>query len=234
MPGEIALEEVDGITVVRLQRPPANAPAPEFLAEGAAMMEDLRIDPPAAIVLTGSRGFFSGGVDLKLAPTLSPGEQTEMVAGINRLFIDWYGFPRPVVAAVNGHAVAGGMILALCADRRIGAADATYGLTELRVGIGYPAAAIGCVRAELTPWAMRRTVLDADLLGSEVALERGLVDEVVAADEVFDRSLAVAKDLGALPAHTYETVKEQVRGPALAAMRSGAAKDPMSQGWLDD
>ena len=90
------------------------------------------------------------------------------------------------------------------------------------------------MRAELTPWAMRRTVLDADLLGSEAALDRGLVDEVVAADEVFDRSLAVAKELEALPAHTYETVKEQVRGPALAAMRSGAAKDPMSQGWLDD
>ena len=74
-----------------------------------------------------------------------------MVAGINRLFIDWYSFPRPVVAAVNGHAVAGGAILALCADRRIGAADATYGLTELRVGVPYPAAAIACVRAELSP-----------------------------------------------------------------------------------
>ena len=80
---------------------------------------------PAAVVLTGSGGFFSGGVDLKLAPTLSADEQRGMVAGINRMFADWYGFPRPVVAAVNGHAVAGGMILALCADHRVGSRAAT-------------------------------------------------------------------------------------------------------------
>ncbi len=104
----IAIEEVDEVTVVRIQRPPANALSPELLAAGAEVVERLRERRPAAIVITGQGDFFSGGVDLKLAPTLSAEQQSEMVAGINRLFFDWYGLPHPVVAAVNGHAVAGG------------------------------------------------------------------------------------------------------------------------------
>src|SRR5690348_2878213 len=123
-------EAIDGIAVVRIQRPPANALAPDLLAEAAELVERLRAEMPAAVVITGSGAFFSGGVDLKLTPTLPEADQRGMVAGINRLFCDWYGFPRPVVAAVNGHAVAGGLILALCADRRIGARGGTYGLTE--------------------------------------------------------------------------------------------------------
>ena len=123
----IAIEAVDEIVVVRIQRPPANALEPSLLAAGAAVVERLRERRPAAIVLTGAGDFFSGGVDLKLAPTLSEDEQRAMVGGINRLFYDWYGLPHPVVAAVNGHAVAGGLILALCADHRVGSLQATSG-----------------------------------------------------------------------------------------------------------
>ena len=232
MPGYVSVEMSDGVAVVRLERPPANALAPELLDEGAALMRDLRADPPGAVVLTGSGGFFSGGVDLKLAPSLDEDGQRRMVAGINRLFIDWYSFPRPVVAAVNGHAVAGGMILALCADRRIGCDSATYGLTELRVGIPYPAAAIACVRAELTPGAARRLVLEAELIDARAALGHGLVDELLPAEAVLERGLAVARDLAALPGATYEIVKEQLRGPEIAAMREAAERDPMSEGWI--
>jgi enoyl-CoA hydratase len=183
-------------------------------------------------VITGSGAFFSGGVDLKLTPTLPEAEQRGMVAGINRLFCDWYGFPRPVVAAVNGHAVAGGLILALCADRRIGARGATYGLTEVRVGAPYPAAALGVVRAELEPRAARELVIGGELIDADRALELGALDELREPAEVLDRSLAVARELAALPTATYETVKSQLRGDSLAAMRSAAAEDPLASGWL--
>src|SRR5215211_3044369 len=137
---ELIEREHDGdVLVVRMNRPPANAMSPDLLAEGARLAGELESDPPAAVVVTGSGDFFSGGVDLKLAPTLSSDEQAGMVGGINDLFLSWYGFPRPVVAAVNGHAVAGGLILALCADYRVGSSEATYGVTELRVGAPYPA-----------------------------------------------------------------------------------------------
>jgi enoyl-CoA hydratase len=232
MPGDLSVETNDGIAIVRMQRPPANALAPDLLDEGAELMRSLRADPPDAVVLTGAGEFFSGGVDLKLAPTLDEQGQRQMVAGINRLFIDWYSFPRPVVAAVNGHAVAGGAILALCADRRIGSDAATYGLTEVRVGIPYPAAAIGCVRAELTPAAARRLVLEAELIDAEAALGHGLVDELLPASAVLERGLQVARELATLPGATYEIVKDQLRGPAIAAMREGADNDPLSEGWI--
>ena len=155
-----------------------------------------------------------------------------MVAGINRLFCEWYDFPRPVVAAVNGHAVAGGLILALCADHRVGARGASYGLTETRVGTPYPAAALAIVRAELAPAAARRLVLGAELLDADRALELGLVDELAEADAVLERALEVSRQLAALPTATYEAVKRQLRGGVAAAMRAEAERDPLAAGWL--
>jgi enoyl-CoA hydratase/carnithine racemase len=231
---QLSLEQVDGIALVRMQRPPANALAPDFLAEGAELMERLRSEPPRSVVLTGSAGFFSGGVDLKLAPTLSAGEQRGMVAGINRLFCDWYGFPRPVVAAVNGHAVAGGFILALCADHRIGSNAASYGLTELRVGAPYPVAAMAVVQAELHPPAARRLVLGAELVDGQTALASGALDELAEPDAVLERSLEVARGLAELPAATYELVKSQLRGERLEAMLEAVKTDPLSEGWFSE
>jgi len=231
---DLSVERVDGVAVVRIERPPANALAPDLLAEGAELVERLRGELPDAVVITGSSGFFSGGVDLKLAPTLSLDEQRGLVAGINRLFCDWYGFPRPVVAAVNGHAVAGGLILALCADRRIGARGATYGLTEVRVGAPYPVAAMGVVRAELAPSSARELVLRGELIDGETALELGALDELLEPAAVEGRALDVARELAALPTATYEIVKEQLRGEALAAMRDRSESDPLVSGWLSD
>jgi enoyl-CoA hydratase len=234
MAAMIEIETVGEITVVRIQRPPANALDPALLAEGAEVIERLRAERPAAVVLAGSGGFFSAGVDLKLAPTLSAADQGSMVAAINRLFFDWYGLGHPVVAAVNGHAVAGGLILALCADHRVGSLAASYGLTELKVGAPYPLGALAVVRAELEPRAARRLVLGADLVGAAEAAELGLLDELAEPDDVLDAALEVAAKLAALPAATYETVKLQLRAPALDAMRAALEHDPLAAGWLSE
>ncbi|HEY8000547.1 MAG TPA: enoyl-CoA hydratase/isomerase family protein [Solirubrobacterales bacterium] len=230
----IEIEAVGEITVVRIQRPPANALEPGLLAAGADVVERLREQRPAAIVITGSGDFFSGGVDLKLVPTLSEDEQRGMVGGINRLFYEWYALPHPVVAAVNGHAVAGGLILALCADHRVGSLRATYGLTEVRVGAPYPGAALAAVRAELAPAAARRLVLGGELVGADAALALGLVDELAEPEDVLAAALEVAGRLAALPAATYAAVKAQLRAPALAAMREALEHDPLTAGWLSD
>jgi enoyl-CoA hydratase len=226
------IEDRDGVRVVVINRPPANALVPELMEEGRALVGELIREPPEAIVLTGAGDFFSGGVDLKVAPTLSLDDQRRMVEGINALFAAWYGYPHPVVAAVNGHAVAGGLILALCADHRIAAAGATYGLTEVRVGIPYPAAALGVVKAELEPGVARRLVLGAELIDAERAHEWGLVDEVAPPEGVLGRALEAARDLAALPAHTFAAVKRQLRATALQAITSGIEEDPAATSWL--
>jgi enoyl-CoA hydratase len=229
----LELERDDQVLVVRINRPPANALVRELLEEGCRLVEELRSDPPPAVVITGTGQFFSGGVDLKVAPRLPREEQARMVAGINALFAGWYGFWHPVVAAVNGHAVAGGLILALCADHRVGADGARYGLTEARVGVPYPAAAIGVVKAELTPGIARRLVLRAELIDSSLAREWGVVDELAPPERVLERALAVARNLAELPPKTFTEVKRQLRGNVLDAIGAAVEQDPMAAGWLD-
>jgi enoyl-CoA hydratase/carnithine racemase len=223
------------VAVVTVDRPPANAMDPELLADAVRATEELAAAEAAAIVLTGRPGFFSAGADLKVVPTLGAEGQRAMVDGINDLCIAWYGFPRPVVCAVNGHAIAGGLVFALCADYRVAAGEGRYGLTELRAGVPYPAMALAVVAAELSAPAARRLVLRADLSDAADLRELGAFDEVVPPGEVLDRALAVAADLGRLPAGAYAATKRRLRADVLALaarLRAGEA-DPLGDAWTD-
>jgi len=232
----VRLEERGDVALVTIDRPPANAMNHELLEAGHAVLGDLAAREPGAVVLAGREGVFSAGVDLKLAPTLDADGQRTMVEGINRLFAGWYSLPRPVVCAVTGHAIAGGFILALCGDWRVGASEGKYGLTELRAGIPYPAVAMLAVRAELTPAVARRLVLRAELVDGAGALETGLFDELAEPADVVPRALEVAGELAALPRGAYATIKRQLRGEAIDAMRDVLdGGDPMAAaGWLDE
>ncbi|HEX8074391.1 MAG TPA: enoyl-CoA hydratase/isomerase family protein [Thermoleophilaceae bacterium] len=237
MPRFVTIEERGDVALVRIDRPPANALDLELLESGRAAVDSLASAEPGAVVLTGREGFFSAGADLKAVPGLDAEGQRAMVDGINRLFLGWYGFPRPVVCAVNGHAIAGGLILALCGDYRVGSGVGKVGLTELRAGIPYPAAAMAIVRAELTAPAARVLALRAELMeaGPE-AVELGLFDELVSPEALLDRSLEVAGQLGALPRAAYGVVKQQLRGDVIAALGAiveGGA-DPVSAEWLGE
>jgi enoyl-CoA hydratase len=237
LPGHIHIEEAGEVAIVRIDRPPANAMDLDLLAEGQQVRERLAEAEPGAVVMVGRDRFFSAGLDLKAAPELSRHQQRETVSGINRLFSAWYGFPRPVVAAVNGHAVAGGLILALCADYRVCASDARLGLTELRAGLPYPLAAISVVRAELSPGAARRLVLGASLVEPPDALALGVVDELRPAEEVLPRAVELAGQLAELPRASYGVVKRQLRGPAIDALEralGGGAGDPALDAWVSD
>src|SRR5262249_33958240 len=145
----------DGLTILSVDRPPANAMDVELLDEIVAALRELQDDPPAALVLAGREGFFSAGADLKAVPGYGPDEQRRMVAGINEMALSAYSLPFPVVGAITGHAIAGGLVLALCTDLRVASDAGRYGLTEVKVGVPYPQAAIGVVRAELAPHAAR-------------------------------------------------------------------------------
>src|SRR5690349_15689347 len=114
----------------------------ELLAELVNALDQLAAQPPRAIVLAGRAGFFSAGVDLKAVPGYGPAEQRQMVEGINRMATATYGMPCPVVGAITGHAIAGGLVFALCCDVRIASTAGRYGLTEIKVGVPYPQAAI--------------------------------------------------------------------------------------------
>ena len=209
------MERRGDVTVVTLDRPPANALDPALLTAGAEVVQDLLADPPGAVVLTGSGAFFSGGADLRVVPDLSPEDQAALTRTFNAMFAGWYHLPRPVVAAVNGHAVAGGLVLALCSDHRIVGQSGRFGLTEVKVGIPFPSVAMAIVQGELTAPVVRRLVFGAQLFDSRTAMELDLFDELVDDDRVLDRAIEVAEDLAALPRSTYEIVKKRLRMDAL-------------------
>src|SRR5438093_7013743 len=213
----VRVEQHGDVALVRIDRPPANALDLSLLDEGHGVLAELGAAEPGAVVLTGRDGFFSAGVDLKLVPTLDAAAQRAMVAGINRLFAGWYGFPRPVVCAVNGHAIAGGLILALCGDHRVCATEGSFGLTELRAGVPYPSVAMAVVRAELSPPVVRRLVLGAELIDPERALAWDVVDELAAPGDVLPRALAAAAERAALPSRTFAAIKRELRGAVLEA-----------------
>jgi enoyl-CoA hydratase len=160
----VSVETSGVVTVLHVDRPPANAISLELLDELVAALDGLAANPAAAVVIAGRPRFFSAGVDLKAVPGYGPDEQRRMVGGINRMVLATYGMSCPVIAAVTGHAIAGGLVLALCADVRVASLEGRYGLTEVKVGVPYPQAAIGVVRAELPPHAARSLVLSNELI----------------------------------------------------------------------
>lgn len=229
----MSLEERDGVAVLSADRPPANAMDVGLLREIVAAVDEVAAAPPPALVLAGRPGFFSAGADLKAVPTYGPDEQREAVAGINGMALGVYSLPCPVVGAITGHAIAGGMVLALCTDVRIASSAGRYGLTEVKVGVPYPQAAIGVVRAELPPHAARLMALGNQLTDAETCLRLGAFDEVCESDEVVPRALAVAQELAAMPADVYARTKAELRGATIERLRQAVASDPLLARWVD-
>jgi enoyl-CoA hydratase len=213
--------------VVTIDRPPVNAMNVELLAELGAALEALAADPPAAVVLAGREGCFSAGADLKAVPGYGPREHELMVRGINRMAIAAYGLGCPAVAALTGHAIAGGMVLALCFDYLVASSAGRYGLTEIKVGVPYPQAAIALVAAELTPAARRRLALRSRLTDAAECHALGVVDEVLEPGAVLGRAVELAGELAAMPADVYTATKRDLRRGPLAEMIAGAAREPL-------
>jgi enoyl-CoA hydratase len=226
------LERSDGIAILTVDRPPANAMDVELLGDVVAALREAEADPPGALVLAGREGFFSAGADLKAVPTYGPEEQRRMVEGINEMALGTYALPFPVVGAITGHAIAGGLVLALCTDLRVASLAGSYGLTEVKVGVPYPQAAIGVVRAELPPQAARRLAFGNALVDGAECVRLGVFDEALEADAVLPRATQLARELAGFPADTYARTKRDLRGATLERLRRDAAEDPLLASWV--
>ena len=228
----VSVETTGEVTLVRVDRPPVNAISLELLDELVAVLEGLAAEVPAAVVIAGRDRFFSAGVDLKAVPGYGPDEHRLMVSGINRMVLATYGMSCPVIAAVTGHAIAGGLVLALCADLRIASLEGRYGLTEVKVGVPYPQAAIGVVRAELATHAARSLVLSNRLIDGREALRLGLFDEALAPDAVLPRAVEVATEMVTFPVDVYAATKCELRTGTLRALKAAVESEPLLEGWL--
>src|SRR5262245_51494335 len=199
--------QADGIAVVTLDNPPMNTMNAGLLEELAALFEGLGADPAVrAAVIAAEGAAFSAGLDLKTVPRLDRLGQRCLVDAMNAGFGTLYGWPKPLVAAVNGHAIAGGLVLALCADWRVVAdVPMQVSLAEVRVGVTYPVAALEVARGELAPAMARRLVLLGETLDAATACAHAIFDECVPLPELRRQAVVQAIRHAALPPKAFAT-----------------------------
>ena len=200
----------DGIAVLTLQHGPVNALDLELLTavpEAVAAVADAR-----AIVLTGGGSSFSAGVDLKRIVEGGPPYVERFLPALSRAMLSVFDHAKPVVAAVNGHALAGGCVLAAACDIRL-MSGGTIGLAELAAGVPFPTVPLEIMRHAVGP-ALDAMVLSADRLTPDQAAAIGLAHEVVAPDQLLDLALRRARRLCAAPPDVYALAKRQLRRPA--------------------
>lgn len=172
--------------------------------------------PARAVVLTGTGKAFSAGVDLFRVVEGGRDYVESFLPALTRGLLTLFTHPRPVVAAINGHAIAGGAILACACDARILAdGDLRMGVPELEVGVPYPTLAMEVLRWAVPPQHLQRLVYGASTYGPDHAFNFGLVDEVVAADLILPRAVQVASAYGALDPQAFQLTKRTLRRPAL-------------------
>lgn len=210
---KIRIDHHGSIAVIQLDAPPVNIVDVALLEDLEAALRELAASP--GVVVTGAGRAFSAGVDLKQLLEGGEAYASRLLEAMSSSFAALFEFPGPVVAAVNGHAIAGGCALALAADLRL-ASGGLIGLSELSIGLPFPPVPFEIVRGALGHHATR-VVVDAQLHQVAEAKELRLVDEIVPAEDLLDTALARAERLAAIPASTYARTKSALRAPARAA-----------------
>lgn len=223
----------DGIAIVRIDNPPVNALDPAVFAALVRRLEEVQAEGARAVILSGAGDAFSAGADLFRVLDAADAELEEAVPEAGRAFDAFLRFPLPIVAAINGHAIAGGCVLACACDWRIArSGDVRIGLAELSVGVPFPAAALEIVRNAVAPRHLRELVLLARLYTPEEAAARALIDEVVAPEALMDRAHEVARRLARVPQATFAHTKYQLRRPAIEAVERWAGPEDAAAGRI--
>ncbi len=202
------------IGVLQIAHGKANALDIELCDALAGQFDALSAGPAQAVVIIGQGAMFSAGVDLLRLGEGGAPYVRRFLPSLHRLYETAFFFPKPVVAAVNGHAVAGGCVLACCADRRLAASgDSRIGVTELLVGVPFPPMAFEVMRFATAPQYFQGVIMSGATFTPEAALQRGLVDEVVDGATLLDRAVKAAETLAALSPRAFAMTKRQIRQP---------------------
>ncbi len=215
-----------GVRLLTLDRPPANAIDEALLTDLAAALDAAGADEGVrAVVLTGAGAFFSGGFDFS-APRRSGDAEREISTLYRTAHLKLLTLPKPTIAMMNGHAVAGGAVLVLACDYRLGReGDYRVGLNEVAVGAAFPRAAMEIVRLRLAHACAGEMVLGAALYPASQAVRLGLVDELFPAETFEQTVLRRALRLAAFPREAYAHAKAALIADAVARIQEETAEE---------
>ncbi len=207
----------EGVRILTLNRPPANAISFELLDGLSQACRAAREDQSVrAVIVTGAGKFFSGGIDLKQAVTGQSRLGRFVGSREDGVFALWT-LPKPTIAMVNGHAIAGGVIIALACDFRVAAQDGPrLGLNEVAIGLPFPIGAFEIAKLALGNRQLRYAMLEAQLCDPRRALELGFVDELAAPEMLETRCVEMAQRLGRHGQLAYAHTKRAIQREAVA------------------
>ena len=232
----IDIEEHDGISVLRMVRGKGNALNTDFLTVLIEALDEVERSPARAMVITGAGKIFCAGVDLPAVVAGGADYIREFLPALTVFFKRLALLPKPVIAAVNGHAIAGGCISVLACDYRVFAqGSGRIGLTELLVGVPFPTWPLEIARFAIPDRYLQDVIYAGNSYLPDEALARGLVDEVVPADMLLDRSIEVARAYSEVPANSFALTKRHLRSGLLQHVQRRIDPDDsdVSRVWTD-
>lgn len=222
-----------GILTLRLAHGKASAFDRELCEDLRSKLESAAgAEGVKAVILTGKGSIFSAGVDLVRLLDGGVEETQSFVEALDSMLRALFLFPKPAVAAVNGHAIAGGAMLVFACDARL-MSGGRIGVPELQVGVPFPPLALEIVRFAIPAPHLQPMVLFGHTIDAASALARGMVDEVVATDALEARAAEIARQLASVSPTAFRLTKRQLREPYLRAAGriANASADEIDQEW---
>jgi enoyl-CoA hydratase/carnithine racemase len=230
----LRVEDRGGVLVVALDRPPANAFAPELVSElRVALRESGRAR--ALVLASTNPKLFSAGWDLPRVSALDRRGMKDFFESYCDLVRELFTHPAPLVAALPGHAIAGGLIVAAAADERYAAeGPGRFGLSEVALGVPLPASCVELFRFLLGERRAERLVASAQNMAGEPAVALGLLDGLVPAADLPDFALERAGLLARGSSAAYAEVKRRARAEALRRFDAARRDDPFLDFWFSE
>lgn len=221
----IAVTQQGKVAILTLAHGKANALDIDFCRALTGQFAKLRKAPAEAVVITAEGPIFSAGVNLLRAKEGGAKYLRQFLPVLNKMYDEVFNFPKPLVAAVNGHAIAGGCILACCADFRVMArGNGRMGVTELLVGLPFPALAFEVMRFVTGPRYFAETIYTGATYAPQDAAERGLIHEAVEPAELVDRAVGAARMLSQISPPAFLQTKVQLRLPVTERIKRDGKK----------
>ena len=199
----------NGAEIVTLNAPPMNTFDLPAVKEMGDYFHSFSGERP--LILTGHGKAFSAGVDTHAYGSYTAEQRDQLFTAITRMAEACSTISAPVVAALNGHAIGGGLVLALCADYRlVSAGEHKFGLAEAKAGVPFPDGPLAIVRREIPFSLLRKLALTSSLVPKEHLVENHILDEIVEPDRLLDCAIERALELHQQPA--FGRVKSQIKG----------------------
>lgn len=212
----------ESVATIALDDGKVNVLGPDMQAAINEALDRAEKDSAKAVVLAGNQRVFSGGFDLAVFQSGDAKAALGMLAGGFELSVRCLTFPKPVIMAATGPAIAMGSFLLLSGDHRVGAPNSRCQAIEVAIGMTIPISAIEIMRARLTPAAFQRATALASTFVGDDAIAAGWLDEIVESDQVLARAQQIAAEAAAtLHAGAHLATKLKARESALKAIQAG-------------